>query len=432
MPRPVLLAALVALSGATAAPAAAQGATALHTRLDELATAATSQVVAWRRDIHQHPELSGEEARTGTLVAEALVAMGIEVRANVAGHGVVGVLRGARPGPTVALRADMDALPVAEQTGLPFASTVRTTFRGQDVGVMHACGHDAHVAMLLGAAQVLSRLRDRLPGTVVFIFQPSEETPPGGAAPMIAAGVLDAPKVDAVFGLHVFPGASGSITVREGPTMASADNYRITILGTQTHGARPWDGIDPVVIGSQVVTALQTLVSRQTDLTRTPAVVTVGAFQGGVRENIIPDSAVLIGTIRTFDRETRRDLHARLRRTAEGIAQASGARATVTIFPGYPVTANDSALTRRMRPSLERVAPGATGIGALSMPAEDFSYFAEKVPGMLLFLGVTPPGVALDQAPANHSPLFDVHEGALPVGVRALASLAVDYLSGGR
>jgi len=412
--------------------ASAQAATALHPLLDRYAAEGREQVVSWRRDIHQHPELSGEEVRTAALVAEALVQMGIEVRTGVAGHGVVGVLRGARPGPTVALRADMDGLPVAEQTGLPFASTVRTTFRGQDVGVMHACGHDAHVAMLLGAAQVLSRLRDRLPGTVVFIFQPSEETPPGGALPMLEAGVFDAPKVDAVFGLHVFPGASGTLSVREGPTMASGDNYRITIHGLQTHGARPWDGIDPVVIGAQVVTALQTLVSRQTDLTRTPAVVTVGAFQGGVRENIIPDSAVLIGTIRTFDRDTRRELHARLRRTAEGIAQASGARAQVSIFPGYPVTANDSALTRQMRPSLERVNPGRTGINALSMPAEDFSYFAERVPGVFVFLGVTPPGVPLESAPANHSPLFDVDEAALPVGVRALASLAVDYLSAAR
>lgn len=428
-PTPMLR--LFVLFAVTATTATAQTSP-LHALIDRHAGEVNAQVIAWRRDIHEHPELSGEEVRTAKLVEQALVQMGIEVRAQVGGHGVVGVLRGARPGPTVALRADMDALPVAEATTLPFKSTVRTTFRGQDVGVMHACGHDAHVAMLLGAASVLSRMRDRLPGTVVFIFQPSEEAPPGGALDMIAAGVLDAPKVDAIFGLHVFPGEVGRLEYREGPIMASADNYRITIHGKQTHGARPWDGTDPVVIGAQVVTALQTLVSRQTDLTLTPAIVTVGAFNGGVRENIIPDSAVLIGTIRTFDRTVRTQLHERLTRTAMKIAEASGARAEVSIVPGYPVTLNDSAMVRRMVPSLERVSPGKVGIAKLSMPAEDFSRYLEKVPGMFVFLNVTGPGTDHAAAPANHSPLFDVDERALPVGVRALASLAADYLSGVR
>jgi len=408
--------------------ASAQTPTTLHPLIDRFAGDANAQVVSWRRDIHQHPELSGEEQRTASLVAEALVKMGIEVRTGVAKHGVVGVLRGARPGPTVALRADMDALPVAEATDLPYKSTVRTQYRGQEVGVMHACGHDAHVAMLLGAAQVLSRMRDRLPGTVVFIFQPSEEAPREGAPLMIAEGVLDAPKVDAIFGLHVFPGPVGEITYREGPLMASSDNFRISIHGRQTHGARPWDGTDPVVVGAQVVTALQTLVSRQTDLTLTPAVVTVGAFNGGVRENIIPDSAVLIGTIRTFDNAVRTRLHEQLRRTATGIATSAGARAEVEIDIGNPVTANDSSLMRSVLPTLERVSPGNVKLAKLSMPAEDFSHYQLRVPGVFLFLSATPAGVPLAQAPANHSPLFHINEDVLPLGVRTLASLAVDYL----
>ncbi len=408
--------------------AAAQTPAALHTSIDRLAADANARVVSWRRDIHQHPELSGEEQRTAALVAAALVEMGIEVRTGVAKHGVVGVLRGARPGPTVALRADMDALPVAEATDLPFKSTVRTQYRGQEVGVMHACGHDAHVAMLLGAAQVLSRLRDRLPGTVVFIFQPSEEAPRDGAPLMITEGVLDAPKVDAIFGLHVFPGPVGEIGYREGPLMASSDNFRITIHGRQTHGARPWDGTDPVVLGAQVVTALQTLVSRQTDLTLTPAVVTVGAFNGGVRENIIPDSAVLIGTIRTFDNAVRDRLHEQLRRTATGIASSGGGRAEVAIDIGNPVTANDSTLMRSVLPTLERVSPGQVKLAKLSMPAEDFSHYQLRVPGVFLFLAATPADTPLDRAPANHSPLFHVNEDVLPLGVRTLSSLALDYL----
>ena len=411
--------------------AAAQG-TALHALVDRLAAEASPAVVSWRRDIHQNPELSGKEVRTSQLVASALTQMGIQVRTGVGGHGVVGVLTGGRPGPVVALRSDMDALPVTEATSLPFRSTVRAQFRGQNVGVMHACGHDAHMAMLLGAARVLSQMRAQLPGTVVFIFQPSEETPPGGAAPMIAAGALDSPKVDAIFGLHVFPGEPGRIEYREGPMMASTDNWRVAFHGKQTHGARPWDGIDPIVIGAQFVSAMQTIVSRRTDLTRTPSVITVGAFNGGLRENIIPDSAVLIGTMRTFDSAVRTQLQDELRRTAVGIAQASGARADVAFFPGYPVTSNDTALTRRMVPTLERVSPGKVGLAKLSMPAEDFSYYQEKVPGMFVFLGVTPRGTDPASAPSNHSPLFDVDESALPVGVRALASLAVDFLSGTR
>jgi amidohydrolase len=404
----------------------------VHVAIDRLASEVNQRVITWRRDIHQHPELSGQEARTARVVAEHLRAMGLDVRENVGGHGVVALLRGGRPGPVVALRAELDALPVTEQTSLPFKSTTRTTYRGQDVGVMHACGHDAHMAMLLGAASVLTSIKDQLPGSVKFIFQPAEESPPaGGAGPMIAAGVLENPAVNAVFGLHVFPGELGRLEYRPGPLMASADNWRVVVHGRQTHGARPWDGVDPVVIGSQIVLAFQTIVSRQADITQAPAVVTVGAFNGGVRENIIPDSAVLIGTVRTFDAQMRADIHARMKRTAESVAASAGGRAVVSVELGYPVTVNDSAMVRRMTPTLARVAgPNKSGIAKLSMPAEDFSRFLERVPGMIVFMGASSPGTNPATAPANHSPLFDVDERALPVGVRALAGLAVDYLTG--
>src|SRR5216110_689585 len=294
-----------------------------------------TKVIAWRRDIHEHPELSNREVRTAQVVAEHLRALGIEVRTGVAHTGVVGVLRGGRPGPVVALRADMDALPVTEEVDVPFASKVRATYNGQDVGVMHACGHDTHVAMLMGAAEVLAGMRNDLPGTVKFIFQPAEEGAPagerGGAALMIEEGALDDPKPSAIFGLHVFPYPAGEIRYRPGGIMAGADAFRIVVHGRQTHGALPWAGIDPIVVASQIVLGLQTITSRQVNLTTAPAVVTIGAINGGVRLNIIPDSVVMLGTIRTFDTAMRNDIHARLRRTAESIAQSAGATAQVTI-----------------------------------------------------------------------------------------------------
>jgi len=409
----------------------------LSAEIDRRAAQVQGKVLEWRRDIHAHPELSNRETRTAQLVAEHLRSLGLEVRTGVAKTGVVAVLRGGRPGPVVALRADMDALPVTEELDLPFASKVRATFNGQDVGVMHACGHDAHVAMLMGAAEVLAGMRRDLPGTVKFIFQPAEEGAPagerGGAEVMIEEGALEDPKPGAIFGLHVFPYPAGEIRYRPGGTMASSDAFRVVVRGRQTHGAQPWAGIDPIVIASQIVLGLQTIASRQVDVTAAPAIVTVGAINGGVRYNIIPDSVVMVGTIRTFDAAVRRELHLRLRRTAESIAQSGGATALVTVDTGPPVTYNDPALTERMLPTLRRVA-GASRVQLNQplTPAEDFSRYQERIPGLFFFLGITPPGTDPRAVAPNHSPRFFVDEAALPTGVRALAHLAVDYLTAAR
>lgn len=403
----------------------------LETRVQEV----TPKVVAWRRDFHQHPELGNREFRTAEIIARHLRSLGMEVRTGVAHTGVVGVLRGARPGPVVALRADMDALPVTEMLDLPFASRVRTEYQGREVGVMHACGHDLHMAIAMGAAEVLAGIRDRLPGSVVFLFQPAEEGAPegeeGGAALMIKEGALENPRPEAIFGLHVWPNRLGTIGYRPGGTMASSQTLRIVVHGRQTHGAMPWGGVDPVVAAAQVVLGLQTIVSRRVDLTVAPAVVTVGVIQGGVRSNIIPDSVVLVGTVRTLDPAHQRQVEAEIRRMAQGIAEAAGARVEVGLSGGYPVTYNDPELTRRMVPTLERVAgkervvvvPPATA-------AEDFSFFQQLIPGLYFFLGVIPDTIPLEKAAPNHSPYFYADEGALPVGVRAMANLVVDYLMG--
>ncbi|MEX2152050.1 MAG: amidohydrolase [Gemmatimonadaceae bacterium] len=403
----------------------------LHSEVDRRTNEVLPRVVAWRRDVHQHPELSYQETRTAALVAQHLKSLGLEVQTGVGGNGVVGILRGGRPGRTVALRADMDALPVTEQVDLPFKSTVRALYNGQEVGVMHACGHDNHVAILMGAAEVLTRMKDRIPGTVKFVFQHAEESPPlGGAGPMIEAGVLENPKVDGIFGLHVFPGRVGTLTYRAGPVYASGDNYKIIVHGRQTHGAIPWAGVDPIVVGSQIVLGLQTIVSRQVDLSSANAIVTVGAFNAGNRTNIIPDSAVLIGTVRAFDESVRGEIHSRIRKTAEGIAQSAGARVTVQTDLGYPVTVNDPTLTARMLPTLKRVA-GAANVSEAprTTTAEDFSRYAERVPGLMVSLGVTPATKDWRSAAANHSPLFEADEAALPVGVRLMSGLALDFLS---
>ncbi len=401
--------------------------------LERRIEAVREKVVAWRRDIHEHPELSGQEVRTAALVAAHLRALGLDVRTEVGETGVVGVLRGARPGPVVALRADMDGLPVTELTDLPFRSRVRATYGGQEVGVMHACGHDNHVAILMGAAEVLTGMRDQLAGTVKFIFQPAEEGHPdggGGAERMIRDGVLSSPEVDAIFGLHVWPGPVGHLTYRPGPLMAASNTFHITVHGRQTHGARPWSGVDPIVTGSQIVLGLQTIVSRQIDITAVPAIVTVGSMQGGVRSNIIPDSLQLVGTVRTFDRVQRDRIFQQIARTAEQIAASAGARAVVKIDSGYPVTRNDSTLTQRMLPTLTRAAgPAGVSIAPLVTGAEDFSYFQERVPGLYVFLGVTPSTQDWRTAPVNHSPYFMADEAALPTGVRVMTSLALDYLA---
>jgi amidohydrolase len=420
-----------------APPAGAQsGGADLHAEIDRLVAQVMPQVVAWRRDIHQHPELSNREFRTAQVVADHLRSLGLEVQTGVAHTGVVAVLRGGLPGPVVALRADMDALPVTELVDLPFASKARGEYLGQEVGVMHACGHDNHVAILMGTASVLAEMRERLPGTVKFIFQPAEEGPPpgeeGGAGMMIREGVLRDPAPAAIFGLHVWPSPVGTLSVRPAGTMASSDQLRIVVRGRQTHGAVPWGGVDPIVTSAQIVTALQTIPSRQVNITTAPSIVTIGTIQGGVRSNIIPDSVVMTGTIRAFDPEMQRDIHARIRRTAELVAQSAGATAEVTIDIGNPVTYNDPALTERMTPTLQRVAgPGKATTAALITGAEDFSLFQKEIPGMFFFLGIVPEGQDPATAPANHSPHFFADEGALPVGVRAMTNLAVDFLTGG-
>jgi len=408
---------------------------ALAREIDARASAVLPKVVVWRRDIHQHPELSNRETRTAKLVADHLTSLGLEVRTGVAHTGVVGVLRGGKPGPVVALRADMDALPVTELVDLPFKSTVTTEFNGQTVGVMHACGHDNHVAMLMGAAEVLAGLKAQIPGTIKFIFQPAEEGAPrgerGGAGLMIEQGVLENPAPAAIFGLHVWPGPVGGITYRSGPAMAASDQLFITVKGRQTHGAQPWGGVDPIVVSSQVILALQTIASRQINVTQVPAIITVGRIVGGNRGNIIPDSVMMEGTVRSFDEGMRADIKERIRRTVSSIAQSAGATATVDFGAGNnPVTFNDPALTARMLPTLQRVAgTSSVSVGELSTPAEDFALYQQKIPGLFVFLGVVPKGQDPATAPRNHSPSFFVDEGVLPLGVRTLANLAVDWLS---
>src|SRR5437870_3914960 len=405
------------------------------TEIDRRTTQIGARVVAWRRDIHEHPELGNRETRTASIVADHLRSLGIEVKTGVAYTGVVGVLRGGRPGKVVALRADMDALPVTEQVNLPFASKVKTTYNGQEVGVMHACGHDTHVAILMGVAEVLAGMKNQLPGTVKFIFQPAEEGAPsgeeGGAELMIKEGAFENPKPDAVFALHVFwTGTVGQIAYRPGGTLASADLLRITIKGKQTHGAAPWGGVDPIVVASQVVLGLQTISSRQLDITKSPAIITIGSIHGGVRNNIIPDEVQMDGTIRAFSPEMQDEMQRRIRLTAESIAQSAGATAKVDITRQYPVTFNNPALTEQMLPTLRRVAgPNNVSIQPPVTAAEDFSFFAQKAPGLFVFLGSNKKGVDPTTAPANHSPLYEVDEGVLPLGVRTLANLAVDYLS---
>jgi amidohydrolase len=407
---------------------------ALDAEIDRGVRAVEARVVAWRRDIHQHPELSNRETRTAKLVADHLRHLGLQVKTGVAHTGVVGLLRGARAEPVVALRADMDALPVTEEVDVPFRSKVRATYNGQEVGVMHACGHDAHVAILMGVAEVLAGMRERVPGSVKFIFQPAEEGAPageeGGAGLMVREGVLDTPRPGAIFGLHVYPYPAGTIAYRAGPTMAGSDGLRIVVRGRQTHGAQPWRGVDPIVVAAQIVTALQTITSRQVDITRSPAVVTIGSIQGGVRGNIIPDDVEMSGTIRTFDATVQEDIHRRIRRTVESVAESAGATAEVTIGASNPVTTNDPGLTERMTTTLARVA----GAGAVVTPplltvAEDFAYYQRVIPGLFFFIGAAPPGVEPGRAEPNHSPRFVVDESALPLGMRALAYVAVEYLA---
>jgi amidohydrolase len=395
------------------------------------------KVVAWRRDFHANPELGNREVRTAKIVADHLRALGFdEVREKVAHTGVVGTLKGGRPGRVVALRADMDALPVAEETDVPFRSTQRTHWNGmENVGIMHACGHDAHTAILMGVAELLAGMRARIPGTVKFLFQPAEETPPigedGGAKMMVEQGCLENPRVDAVFGLHVVANdTTGKVGYRSGPFMASADDFRVFVKGNQAHAAYPWSGIDPIVVGSQIVMGLQTIVSRSVDITQEPAIVTVGVFHGGVRHNIIPDQVKLEGTIRTFNEKHREEIHAHVKRISEMIAAAGGASANVHIHRWYDVTVNDPALTAWSLPTLGRVV-GAENVRVIDKVcgSEDFSFYQKEAPGFFYFIGCTPPGMDARKAPTNHSPRFYVDEACLPIGVQTLAALALDWLA---
>jgi amidohydrolase len=414
-------------------------ASSLAAQIDAAAGALEERVTAWRRDFHEHPELGNREFRTAAIVAEHLRSLGLdEVRTGVAHTGVVGLLKGALPGPVVALRADMDALPVREEVDLPFASKATAPWNGETVGVMHACGHDTHTAILMGVATILAGLRAQLRGSVKFIFQPAEEMPPegedGGAKMMIEQGALEQPVPQAIFGLHVTSRLPvGSIGYRPGPTMASSDKLKITVHGRQTHGAAPWAGVDPIVTAAQVILGLQTVVSRGIDISREPAVVTIGAIKGGVRENIIPDSVEMRGTIRSFDEGMRDEIHERVTTLAEAVSRGSRAGCTVCITKNYPVTVNDPALTEAMAPTLQRVAgAGRAHVVHKVTGSEDFSYFQRLVPGLFFFVGVVPEGQDPAQAASNHSPRFFVDERCLLLGLRALTHVACDFLEAQR
>lgn len=417
-------------------PAAAQAPDA-----EALAEAVQARVVEWRRDIHQHPELGNREFRTAALVAEHLEGLGLEVRTGIAHTGVVGILRGGGgDGPRIALRADMDALPVTERNDLPFRSTATTEFRGQTVGVMHACGHDAHVAILMGVAQALAGVREDLPGEVMFIFQPAEEGPPegeeGGASLMLEEGLFSDFQPEAVLGLHVIAGIpSDTIATRPGPFMAASDRFSITIRGRQTHGSTPWAGVDPIVAAADLVMSAQTLVSRQSELTRAPVVLTFGAINGGIRNNIIPDEVELIGTIRTFEPDMRERVFEGLRRVAESVATAHGAQVehAIPAEAGNPVVRNDETLLERIRPALERSA-GAERVITINpiTGAEDFSEFGLHAPAVFFFVGATEPGTDMATVARNHSPEFMLDEAALPLGTRAMLAAALDLLHGAR
>ncbi len=431
---PALLAAVLA------PPAHAQSTPAPAGQRPEVTAAAKrvqDEVIAWRRDFHQHPELSNREQRTAAKVAEHLRSLGLKPLTGIAHHGVVAIITGGKPGPKIALRADMDALPVTEQVDLPFASKVTTTFNGQTTGVMHACGHDAHTGILLGIADALVAMRKDLPGQVMLVFQPSEEGAPtgeeGGAALMLKEGLFKDFKPDAMFGLHVSSTLqAGQIGVRQGPLMAASDRFTITIKGRQTHGSRPWGGIDPIVAAADVIGSAQTIVSRRTNIAKLPAVVSFGAIHGGIRHNIIPDQVELVGTIRTFDEGMRQKIFADLINVATHVSAAHGAAANAQVPDtdgGNPVTVNDPALTARMTPSLAAIAGAGNVVETpLQMGSEDFSYYAKQVPAMFFFVGATAPGIDPATAPSNHSPLFALDESSLDLGLRALLQVTLDYL----
>jgi amidohydrolase len=389
------------------------------------------KVIEWRHDIHQNPELSNREFRTAKKVEEHLLSLGIKIETKIAYTGVVGLIEGGLPGPTIALRADMDGLPVIEKTGLPFASKKMTEYLGQSVGVMHACGHDAHVAILMGVAEFLAKNKDQLKGNVMLIFQPAEEGPPegenGGAKMMLEEGIFDKYNPEVIFGLHVGNGPHGYIGVSSGPAMAAAGTYRIKIKGVQAHGSRPWDSIDPVMASAELIQNLNTIVSRRINIVNNPAVISVGIIRSGTRGNIIPEDSEIQGTIRTFDPKLRAEIYDEIRQVADGVALGTGTKISVEFDVGgfYPVTFNNTDLVERLTPSLMQATNNKVYEMIPSTGAEDFSFFSNVIPGMYFWLGVNAPGVM--EAPGNHSPYFVVDDGALDEGLRALVYLVTDY-----
>ncbi len=425
----------VAASMLFAASASAQTTTPFPASVEASIQSVLPRMIAWRRDFHEHPELSYEEVRTSRVVAAHLRSLRLEVRTGVAQTGVVGVLRGGRPGPVIALRADMDALPVTEEGDLPFRSRARGHYNGQDVGIMHACGHDTHVAVLMAAATVLASQREQLAGTVIFVFQPSEEGAPpgglGGARRMLAENVFGDLQPEAIYGLHAWPQASGTVTMISGPMMAGSDRIDITVTGSQTHGAQPHAGVDPIVASSQIINALQTVPSRQMDAVGSPVIVTIGMIQGGVRYNIIPQTVQMQGTLRYLNPETRERFYERIRRTITETAAATGATAEVTITENAIPTVNPPELMARTRAAVTR-ALGEDHVlnGQPVMPAEDFAYFQQAVPGIFFFYGVNPPGVTQAEAAPNHNPRFFAHEPAMETALRAMLAVTLDRVGG--
>ncbi|MBK6749548.1 MAG: amidohydrolase [Pyrinomonadaceae bacterium] len=403
---------------------------------DDIAAATAKimpQVIAWRRHIHQHPELGNREVNTAKMIADELRRLGIDTRTGIAKTGVVGILKGALPGPVIGLRADMDGLPVTERVDVPFKSVAKAEYNGQTVGVMHACGHDTHVAMLLGTATVLAGMKDKLKGSVVFIFQPAEEGPPagetGGAPDMVKEGVMDNPKIDAIFGIHINSSTEvGTIRYRSGSVMAASDWFSIKVKGKQTHGAYPWAGIDPIAVASQIYTGLQMIVARQSELSKAPVVITVGRINGGVRENIIPEELTMAGTIRTLDSEMQKDIHERIRRTATKIAESMGATAEISIENKTPVTYNTPELVKKMLPSLEKAAGKSNVLDSNWVTgAEDFAFFREKAPAFYFFVGGMPKGKDPMTAAAHHTPDFFIDDSRLDVGIKAFCNIVIDY-----
>ncbi|AMC10983.1 N-acyl-L-amino acid amidohydrolase [Lutibacter profundi] len=404
-------------------------------KINKLITNIEPKVIEWRRDFHQHPELSNREFKTAEKIAKYLKSLGLEVQTNVAHTGVVGILRGGKPGAVVALRADIDALPVTERTPVAFASKVTSTYNGIETGVMHACGHDSHIAILMGTAEVLTKIKDEIRGTVKFIFQPAEEGAPkgerGGAELMVEEGVLKNPDVDAIFGLHISAITNvGIITYKPAGIMAAAQSFTIKVKGKQAHGSRPWEGIDPIVISAQIINGLQTIISRGTELTKEAAVITVGLIRGGVRSNIIPEEVEMIGTIRTLDYDMQKKLNKEITRRVPAIAEAFGATATIEIDKGYPITYNDVNLVNEMLPSLQKAA-GKNNVKLINAVtgAEDFSFYQKEIPGFYFFLGGKPLDVSIENTASHHTPDFFIDESGFKLGVEAFVNLTLDYLN---